>query len=59
MRLLCNGVALDLEAGATMSFKKTNPLFAFDALTCERTQAFSLPATPTSDRVLELARIPA
>lgn len=59
MRLLCNGVALDLEAGATMSFKKTNPLFAFDKLTCERTQAFSLPATPTNDRVLELAKIPA
>ena len=59
MRLLCNGVALDLEAGATMSFKKTNPLFAFDELTCERTQAFSLPATPTNDRVLELAKIPA
>lgn len=59
MRLLCNGVALDLEAGATMSFKKTNPLFAFDSLTCERTQAFSLPATPTNDRVLELSKIPA
>lgn len=59
MRLLCNGVALDLEAGATMSFKKLNPLFAFDKLTCERTQSFDLPATPTNDRVLELAKIPA
>lgn len=59
MRLICNGVALDLEAGATMSFKKLNPLFAFDKLTCERTQSFNLPATPTNDRVLELAKIPA
>lgn len=59
MRLLCNGVALDLEAGATMSFKKVNPLFAFDKLTCERTQSFNLPATPTNDRVLDLAKIPA
>lgn len=59
MRLLCNGVALDLEAGATMSFKKLNPLFAFDKLTCERTQSFNLPATPTNDRVLDLAKIPA
>lgn len=59
MRLLCNGVALDLEAGATMSFKKLNPLFAFDKLTCERTQSFNLPATPTNDLVLELAKIPA
>lgn len=59
MRLLCNGVALDLESGATMAFKKLNPLFAFDDLTCERTQAFSLPSTPTNERVLELAKIPA
>lgn len=59
MRLLCNGVALDLSEGSKMSFKKVNPLFAFDSLTCERTQAFDLPATPTNDRVLELAKIPA
>lgn len=59
MRLLCNGVALDLETGATMSFKRVNPLFAFDKISCERTQSFKLPATATNDRVLALAKIPA
>lgn len=59
MRLLCNGVVLDLESGATMTFKKVNPLFAFDKTTCERTQSFKIPATPTNDRVLALARVPA
>lgn len=59
MRLLCNGVALDLEKGATMSFQRVNPLFAFDKISCERTQAFKLPDTPTNDRVLALAKLPA
>lgn len=59
MRLICNGVALDLETGATMSFKRVNPLFAFDKISCERTQAFKLPDTPTNNRVLALAKIPA
>lgn len=59
MRLLCNGVALDLELGATMSFQRVNPLFAFDKISCERTQSFKLPATATNDRVLALAKIPA
>lgn len=59
MRLMCNGVTLDLERGATMSFQRVNPLFAFDKISCERTQAFKLPATPTNNRVLALAKIPA
>lgn len=59
MQLLCNGVALDLFSGAALSFKKTNPLFAFDALTCERTQAFSIPATPNNEQVFKLAKTPA
>lgn len=59
MQLLCNGVILDLEAGASMSFQRVNPLFAFDKLSCERTQSFKLPATATNDRVLALAKIPA
>lgn len=59
MRLICNGVALDLKSGATLSFKKVNPLFAFDALTCERTQSFDIPATPNNERVFSLAKLPA
>lgn len=59
MRLLCNGVALDLMSGATISLKKVNPLFAFDSLQCERSQAFSIPDTPTNDRVLGIAKNPA
>lgn len=59
MRLICNNVALELYSGATLSFKKTNPLFAFDALTCERTQAFDIPATPNNERVFGLAKLPA
>lgn len=59
MRLLCNGVALDLLSGAALSFKKSNPLFAFDALACERTQSFDIPATPHNERVMQLAKLPA
>lgn len=59
MQLVCNGVTLDLSVGARMMFQKTNPLFAFDALACERTQSFTLPSTPTNERVLGLAKIPA
>ena len=59
MRLLCNGVALDLLSGAALSFKKSNPLFAFDSLTCERTQSFNIPATEHNERVMKLAKIPA
>lgn len=59
MRLVCNGVALDLKSGATLSFKKVNPLFAFDALTCERTQSFDIPATPHNEAVFELSKLPA
>lgn len=59
MRLVCNGVALDLKSGATLSFKKVNPLFAFDDLTCERTQSFDIPATPHNEAVFELSKLPA
>lgn len=59
MRLICNGVALDLLEGATLSFKKINPLFAFDNLSCERTQAFDLPGTANNERILQLAKVPA
>lgn len=59
MRLVCNGVALDLYDNAGLQFTHDNPLFAFDKLSCERTTQFKLPSTPTNDRLLQLARIPA
>lgn len=59
MQLVCNGVSLDLYEGTGLQFKKTNPAFAFDAMSAERTTNFKLPATPTNDRVFECAKIPA
>lgn len=59
MQLICNNTVLDLYDDASLQFKHTNPLFAFDKMTCERTTQFKLPCTPTNDRVLSLARIPA
>lgn len=59
MRLLCDGVYLDLYDNAGLQFTHDNPLFAFDDLKCERTTQFKLPKTPTNDRVFSLARIPA
>lgn len=59
MQLVCNGVALDLYEGTGFQFTKTNPAFAFDEMSAERTTNFKLPATPTNDRVFECAKIPA
>lgn len=59
MQLLCSGSYLDLPANQQLQFKDDNPLFAFDKIACERTTEFSLPCTPTNDKVFGLARIPA
>lgn len=59
MQLLCNGTFLDLYEGSGLQFTHKNPLFAFDALECERTTSFKIPATPRNDRVLALAKLPA
>lgn len=59
MQLLCNGVRLDLAKNAKFTFQKSNPLFAFDDLKCERTTEFSLPDTPTNNRVFAIAKDPA
>lgn len=59
MQLICNGVRLDLYEDVSLQFTHNNPLFAFDKLACERTTEFKLPCTPTNDRVLSIARIPA
>ena len=59
MQLLCSGSYLDLPANQQLQFKDDNPLFAFDKIACERTTEFSMPCTPTNDKVFGLARIPA
>ena len=59
MQLLCDGVFLDLYENADVQFTHDNQLYAFDKIKCERTTQFKLPCTPTNDRVLSLARIPA
>lgn len=59
MQLVCNGITLDLYEGTGLQLKKTNPAFAFDAMSAERTTNFKLPATPTNDRVFECAKLPA
>lgn len=51
MRLVVKGHVLDLKKGTKMSFAKSNPLFDFDDLKCERTQSFDIPSTPRNDAV--------
>lgn len=58
MQLVCNGVRLDMPEGASLSFKKSNPLFAFDNMACERTLSFNIPATPNNEKVFGLAKKP-
>lgn len=59
MQLLCNGVYLDLEDNVKLSFKNSNPLFAFENIQCERTTEFTLPDTPKNNRVFSLSKKPA
>lgn len=59
MQLICNGEPLDLKRGESVALKKTNPLFAFDSLSCERTTELSLPDTPNNNRILALSKDPA
>lgn len=59
MRLVCNGVALDLYKDTSLQFKKSNPMFSFDEMSAERTVEFSIPSTPKNDQVFGVARVPA
>lgn len=59
MKMICNGVALDMSDGVNLSFERENILWAFDDLKCERTQQFRLPATTTNERVFGFAGNPA
>ena len=56
MQFKINNEFLELPADFGLQFTRKNPLFAFDALECERTVSFDIPATPKNDRIFELAR---
>lgn len=56
MQLVCDGVVLDLNSGTSLSLEKTNPLFAFDNLKCERSLSFDLPDTATNNKVFRIAK---
>lgn len=59
VQLLCNGVELELHADTAVEFIKTNPLFAFLNLSCERTTTIRIPQTAHNDEVFGLSHIPA
>lgn len=50
-----SGGYLDTPADLALQFAKTNILFAFDNVECERTTAFTLPSTPQNDLLLGFA----
>lgn len=56
MQFEVNGEYLELPANFSLQFKKTNVLFAFDNMECERSTSFDVPATPVNDRIFTLAR---
>ena len=58
MQLLCNGVFLDMPDSWSLAFKRSNVLFAFDKIACERTLSFDIPATPKNEQVFGLAKLP-
>lgn len=59
IRFNINGLYLDTPAGLQIQLQKINPLFAFDALKCERSTSFDVPATPNNDRIFDVAKVPA
>ena len=56
MRFNVNGQYLELPDDFSLQFKKTNILFAFDNMECERSTSFDIPATPQNDRIFALSR---
>lgn len=55
-RFEVNGEYLELPADFSLQFKKTNILFAFDDIECERSTSFNIPATPQNNRIFALAK---
>lgn len=56
IRFNIGGEYLDLPADFSLKFQKTNPLFAFDELSAERSVSFNIPATLKNDRIFGLAK---
>lgn len=56
IRFSIGGEYLDLPADFSLQFKKSNVLFAFDNMECERSTSFDIPATPQNDRIFKLAK---
>ena len=56
IRFNIGGEYLDLPADFSLQFKKSNVLFAFDNMECERSTSFDIPATPQNDRIFKLAK---
>ena len=52
------GRYLDLPADLSMTLKRTNMLFAFDKIECERSASFNIPATPNNDAIFQLSKMP-
>lgn len=56
IRFEVNGEYLELPADFSLQFKKTNILFAFDDIECERSTSFNISATPQNNRIFALAK---
>ena len=49
---------MDLPADLSLTLKRTNMLFAFDKIECERSASFNIPATPNNDAIFQLSKMP-
>ena len=56
IRFEINGEYLDLPADFSLQFKKSNILFAFENIECQRSTSFDIPATTKNDRIFSLAK---
>lgn len=55
MQFKAYGYTLDLPEGTSVQLTRKNEIFAFDDIECERSVGFDLPATPTNEKVMQLA----
>ena len=55
IRIIANGVELDIKENTKFSLTKKNPLFSFDNIELERTTNISIPATPKNVTVFAYA----
>ncbi|MBO7272677.1 MAG: hypothetical protein J6U89_07355, partial [Bacteroidaceae bacterium] len=56
LRFNVGGLYLETPEDLSLTFKKTNILFAFDKIECERSTSFDIPATPQNDRIFEISK---